>query len=173
MAEEAENFGGRMRERRRELRITQREVAERVEGKTEGKDISRYETGKHLPGPDTRAAIARALETDLADLYQGPKAQRKKKPKPKASPLDGGGGGATSNERIDAIEGELSELRDDLSAALAVLADVAEAQAASAERIADSEGAEREPSRQEHERGQRRAELRRRAGRRPPIRDGG
>lgn len=69
MAEEAELFGKALRARRAALGLTQREVAERVEGKTEGKDISRYERGEHLPGQDTRAALAAALETTLADLY--------------------------------------------------------------------------------------------------------
>lgn len=171
MAEEAENFGGRMRERRRELRITQREVAERVEGKTEGKDISRYETGKHLPGPDTRAAIARALDTDLADLYQGPKEKRKKKPKPKASPLDAGGGAATPDERIDAIEGELSELRAGLEYAVELLLGLHE----EATGVADAKAAraEREPSPHEHERAQRLEAARRWAERQRRIRDGG
>lgn len=79
MAEEAERIGARMAERRKELGLKQREVADRIPGSTEGKDISRWENGKHRPQGDTLQAIATALETDIADLYAGRVADRKPK----------------------------------------------------------------------------------------------
>jgi len=75
MAEEAELIGSRMAERRGELDLTQREVAERMAGSTQGSDVSRWERGKHRPEP--LAEIAKALETTVADLISGPLADRK------------------------------------------------------------------------------------------------
>lgn len=72
MAEEAERFGAAIKHYRENARLTQRELAELLPGKTEGKDISRYERGHHMPGADTRAAIATALGIEVADLYAGP-----------------------------------------------------------------------------------------------------
>lgn len=89
MAEEAELFGKRLQLRRKELRLSQRELAERLPGKTEGKDISRYENGHHVPGPDTRAALAAALEMPLSQFYE-PIEDVERKPTPDpfaASPI--------------------------------------------------------------------------------------
>lgn len=85
MAEEAEKIGGRMAERRGELGLAQRQVAERMPGSYQGSDISRWERGRHRP--ESLAEIAEALETDVADLIQGPIAEREKE-KPEGSPLD-------------------------------------------------------------------------------------
>ena len=123
MAEEAEKFGARMRERRMELHLTQREVADRVEGKTEGKDISRYERGEHLPGPDTRTAVARALETDVADLYAGPLAERKRGPTPDpfaTEPAEE----ADLAAQVRRTYSEIAELRGELSAVRTALSRV-------------------------------------------------
>jgi transcriptional regulator with XRE-family HTH domain len=72
MAKEAEAIGGRIRELRKGLGLTQREFAHRLPGKTEGKDVSRWENGKHRPSPDTLGHIADELETTVADLHAGP-----------------------------------------------------------------------------------------------------
>lgn len=77
MAEEARLIGDRMRERRLELELTQRQIAERLPGSTQGADVSRWETGRHRPGGDTLDRIADALETTVADLVAGPVAERK------------------------------------------------------------------------------------------------
>lgn len=82
MAMEAERIGARMRERRTELGLKQREVADRIAGSTEGKDVSRWENGKHRPQGDTLDAIATALQTTVDDLYAGPRADREAKPTP-------------------------------------------------------------------------------------------
>lgn len=79
MAREAENIGGRIKELREGQKMTQRELADQLPGKTEGKDISRWENGKHRPSPDTLAAIAKILGTTVADLHAGPIADRKEK----------------------------------------------------------------------------------------------
>ena len=77
MAREAENIGGRIKELRDELGLTQRELADALPGKTEGKDVSRWENGKHRPGPDTLGHIADVLDTTVADLHAGPLVTRK------------------------------------------------------------------------------------------------
>lgn len=118
MAEEAERIGGRMRERRLELGLTQREVADRIPGSTEGKDISRWEGGHHRPVSDTLDAIATALETDVGDLYAGPVATRKSKgPTPDLlSKLDRQTAQSLS-ERLDEALEILHSLRAALAAA--------------------------------------------------------
>ena len=72
MAVEAQLIGGNIRVLRKARDLTQRELAAKLPGKTEGKDISRYETGRHRPGPDTLAAIADALGVSVGDLYATP-----------------------------------------------------------------------------------------------------
>lgn len=74
MTEEAEKIGRRMAERRKELGLTQRGVAERMPGSTQASDVSRWERGKHRPEPMEQ--IAEALETDVPDLVAGPVAER-------------------------------------------------------------------------------------------------
>lgn len=76
MAREAEAIGARMRELREEMGLTQRELAKLLPGKTEGKDISRWENAKHRPGTDTLDHIAEVLGTTVADLHAGPVADR-------------------------------------------------------------------------------------------------
>lgn len=70
MATEAATFGANLRRLRKGLGMTQREVAEQLPGKTEGKDISRYEKGQHIPGPDTRSALAKILGVSVAAFYE-------------------------------------------------------------------------------------------------------
>jgi transcriptional regulator with XRE-family HTH domain len=77
MAEEARLIGARIQEKRVELKLTQRELADSLPGKTEGKDVSRWENGHHRPGSDTLLAIAEVLDTTLADLHAGPVAERR------------------------------------------------------------------------------------------------
>lgn len=107
MAREAENIGARMKELREGLGLTQRELAEKLPGKTEGKDISRWENGKHRPSPDTLAAIADALGTTLQDLHAGPLAGRKDKgptPDPFAVSQSGPAGADPAARERAAIE---------------------------------------------------------------------
>lgn len=84
MAEEAELIGGRIRELRKARGWTQRELAERMKGHAEGKDISRWENGKHVPEQPNLKALADALETTIADLRAGP---LKDRAKPRAGDL--------------------------------------------------------------------------------------
>jgi transcriptional regulator with XRE-family HTH domain len=115
MAREAENIGARIRELREELGLTQRELADRLPGKTEGKDISRWENGKHRPSPDTLAAVADALGSTVADLHAGPAADREPRgptPDPFATKSNGDQAAvlseiAAAEERADARHAEL------------------------------------------------------------------
>jgi transcriptional regulator with XRE-family HTH domain len=117
MAEEMERIGGRMKERREELGLKQREVAERIPGKTESKDISRWENGRHRPESDTLGLIAKALETDISDLYAGPLAGRK--PASTTSPLDALSKSdlpAEVSEVVEALRVEMVAMRTQLLA---------------------------------------------------------
>lgn len=112
MAEEAELIGGRIRELRENCAWTQRELAEKMEGHAEGKDISRWENGKHVPEPSNLKALAEALETTVADLRAGPLAKRQE-PKPEGSPLDAlsePASAAELDERLEWIESALQAL---------------------------------------------------------------
>lgn len=125
MAKEAENIGQRMRELREGQHMTQRELADQLPGKTEGKDISRWENGKHRPSPDTLSAIADALGTTVADLHAGPESERPDKgptPDPFAAATRSNGDQpavlaeiAAAEERAEArhaqLLGELAEIR--------------------------------------------------------------
>ncbi len=54
-------IGERIRQRRRQLDITQEELAEMISSTQ--KQISRYESNNALPGSDSLAELAKALQT--------------------------------------------------------------------------------------------------------------
>ena len=107
MAKEAENIGGRIKELREGQNMTQRELADKLPGKTEGKDISRWENGKHRPSPDTLSAIADALGTTVADLHAGPEGERPEKG-PTPDPFSRGA--AEESDVVARMELQLREL---------------------------------------------------------------
>jgi transcriptional regulator with XRE-family HTH domain len=115
MAVEAERIGARMRERRLELGLKQREVADRIPGSTEGKDVSRWENGKHRPQGDTLEALAQALETDVEDLYAGPMSGRK--PTGETPDPFGDRDGGLQLDRLERIEAMLTLLLERVSPA--------------------------------------------------------
>lgn len=65
--EEKKEIGKRIQRRRKELRLTQKELAERVH-KVEG-SIRQYENGLRMPDETTKVAIANALGVSYADLF--------------------------------------------------------------------------------------------------------
>ena len=65
--EEKKEIGKRIQIRRKELRLTQKELAERVH-KVEG-SIRQYENGLRMPDETTKVAIANALGVGYADLF--------------------------------------------------------------------------------------------------------
>lgn len=69
MAEEAQIVGRNIKRYRTAQRLTQREVAEKIPGSTQGADVSRWERGQHLPIGSTREHLAKALGVTLGDLY--------------------------------------------------------------------------------------------------------
>lgn len=131
MAEEAQLIGGRIRERREELGLKQRELAERLPGKTEGKDVSRWENGRHRPSPNTLAEIAKVLETTVGDLHAGPVKSREA---PKDRDLLGAFNGTDPlteiREQLARIEDVVSETRRLVRDRLAEMDAEAELQAA-------------------------------------------
>lgn len=77
MAEHIERFGGRMRERREELGLTQSQLARLLSGDPDAAQVSRWERGKHDPSAERKEDIAAALTITIADLMAGPLADRK------------------------------------------------------------------------------------------------
>lgn len=102
--EHVEAVGRRMRERREELRLTQREVADRLPPPIDGNYISRWERGEHKPEDDTLDAIAAALETTTARLLTDP-------PDKSVTPDLSNNG----RSQLDRIEDALEELRAGLA----------------------------------------------------------
>ena len=58
--------GERIRERRDELGLSQRELAEQLPGKADGNQVSKWERGLHRPSDDTLEHIAKILSVDVA-----------------------------------------------------------------------------------------------------------
>lgn len=68
--EEKKEIGKRIQRRRKELRLTQKELAERVH-KVEG-SIRQYENGLRMPDETTKMAIANALNASYTELFLTP-----------------------------------------------------------------------------------------------------
>lgn len=66
----AEDFGRRLRERRIELKMTQRQLAEKA-GFSNAAGISRIEAGQVEPGLSNAVSLANAAEIDLGTLVYG------------------------------------------------------------------------------------------------------
>lgn len=64
--EYVQRIGARMRERREELGLSQREVADQMPGAVTGNDISRWERGEHKPGDERLEKLAEILQTSVA-----------------------------------------------------------------------------------------------------------
>lgn len=67
MANTKQLMGQRIKECRKQKRLTQEKLAEQVGVDT--RHISRIETGAHYPSLDTLEAIARALGCPIADFF--------------------------------------------------------------------------------------------------------
>lgn len=78
---QAQKIGRRIRERRDELELTQKELAARMTASpgADAQQVSNWERGIHKPSDDNLEILAEALETDMADLVSGPLSERKPK----------------------------------------------------------------------------------------------
>jgi transcriptional regulator with XRE-family HTH domain len=73
--EMAERIGARIRERRKELGLNQRQLADRLESDAvDNQRVSDWERGVHKPSERYMAAIAKALDRDVAWFYENPEA---------------------------------------------------------------------------------------------------
>lgn len=116
MAEHIERVGKRIRERREELGLTQGEFARRLlVGNPDAAQVSRWERGIHEPTADRKEDIARALETTVADLMAGPRADRHANgdtPDLLGTPLDPSATiDAAMQEQLDRIERDLAAIK--------------------------------------------------------------
>lgn len=68
------SFGQRLRLLREQRGLTQRDLAERIN--TQIAQISRYENGLYLPGPETLIEISSILHTSLDQLLLGKESQQ-------------------------------------------------------------------------------------------------
>jgi transcriptional regulator with XRE-family HTH domain len=71
-AEYLQRMGERMAERRKELGLTQEQVARSLPGETSGSHVSRWERGQHRPSDDTLEALAKVLRVDVAYFLAAP-----------------------------------------------------------------------------------------------------
>lgn len=64
-----QRIGERIRQRRDELGLTQRELARAMPGATDSQRVSTWERGIHKPHPDHLEALAKVLDVDVAYFY--------------------------------------------------------------------------------------------------------
>lgn len=118
--EQTERLGRRIRERREELGLGQRDVADRMTDfpKVSDQYVSKWERGKNRPDDEHLDALAVALETTTADLVAGPLSERA--PRPEETPdligaMNGDRGAVPNVEalqaQLDRIERGQTELR--------------------------------------------------------------
>jgi transcriptional regulator with XRE-family HTH domain len=62
-------FGRRLREARKAAALTQEQLAARMPAKVSQRDISRWETGRHLPRPEHHLALAEILADGDASYF--------------------------------------------------------------------------------------------------------
>jgi transcriptional regulator with XRE-family HTH domain len=71
-AEYVARMGARIRERREELGMTQRELADAIPGKADSNQVSKWERGGHRPSDSTLEHIAKALKVTPAYFMVSP-----------------------------------------------------------------------------------------------------
>lgn len=65
-AEHTARIGERIAQRRNEIGLSQRALADLLPGKTDGNQVSKWERGQHQPSPDTLEHIAKVLQVEVA-----------------------------------------------------------------------------------------------------------
>lgn len=103
-AEHIARIGARIRQRREELGLSQRELAEALPGKSDGNQVSKWERGKHRVGDDTLDAIAEVLRCDVSYFHM---------PEPESGTADLMGALSTEVrllDRLDEIDAKLERL---------------------------------------------------------------
>lgn len=83
MAQQARKFGARIAELREQRHWKQRDLVDKMadlgDDALNTNQLSRYENGGAMPGEQRQEWFAEALATTVADLIEGPVAERKKK----------------------------------------------------------------------------------------------
>jgi len=67
-AEYVARIGARIRDRRKELGLTQRQLADAIPGNADSNQVSKWERGVNRPNDTTLEHIARALDIEPVDL---------------------------------------------------------------------------------------------------------
>lgn len=73
-SEHVKRMGSRMRERREELGMTQRQLADLVGGATDGNQVSKWERGANRPTDPTLEKLAGALQVEVSYFHTSPPA---------------------------------------------------------------------------------------------------
>ena len=100
-AEHVARMGARMAQRRKELKLTQREVADLIPGKADSNQVSKWERGEHKASDDTLEHIAKALQVDVSYFHV---------PEPKAGTPDLMGTIRAGESQLDRVEAKLDRL---------------------------------------------------------------
>lgn len=106
-AEHLIRIGARIRKRREEMGLTQRELADQLPGKADGNQVSKWERGQHRVSDDTLEHIGAALEVDPS-YFLAPE------PKTGTPDLMGDIRGAEDRRQLDRIEKKLDKLLEHL-----------------------------------------------------------
>lgn len=111
-SEYKERFGSRIREAREDKGLTQPQLARLLPGSTDASTISRWETGKVLPGTRYQELLAAALDVDVSFFHV-------QAPQPGTADLMG----ALADSRdfseqvlreLAGLRGEMAEMRSEL-----------------------------------------------------------
>lgn len=98
-AEYKARVGARIREAREARGWTQTQLARELPGTVDGASVSRWETGKVMPQPDTLDALATALEVDVSYFL----VEKPRRPVPDLMAELGGSQAEGLGERLDRI----------------------------------------------------------------------
>lgn len=102
-AEHAALVGSRVKAAREEKGLSQRELADRIPGKADGNQVSKWERGQHRVSDDTLKHIAKVLDHDLA-WFHAQEADKTETPDLFSVPDRSGPPLAQIEQRLAAIE---------------------------------------------------------------------
>jgi transcriptional regulator with XRE-family HTH domain len=131
---QAARIGKRIRERRDELDLTQRELADLMTAApgVGSQEVSNWERGLHRPNDTNLELLAEALQTTEADLVAGPHSERQ--PAGDTPDVIGSLNGNSAPGDTDELRAQLDRIEENQQNLIAII----EAQAESTSRLLDS-----------------------------------
>lgn len=113
-AEQALLVGARIREAREAKGYTQRELADKIPGKSDGTQVSGWERGEHKASDDTLGHIAAILGRDLSWFYSKPTSPEDEEESPDLMGTIDAAMLVALDRKLDRVLDELAEMRSAL-----------------------------------------------------------